>query len=61
MASRLMFLVVAVSAGLFTYFVARVQGIDNVWRQVSAAIAVAIMLALCLLLFIGNPNRARSK
>jgi hypothetical protein len=61
MASRMMFLIVAVAAGVFTYFVARVQGIDNVWRQVSAAFAVAIMLALCLLLFAGDPTKAGSK
>jgi hypothetical protein len=61
MASRMMFLIVAVAAGAFTYFVARVHGIDDAWRQVSAAIAVAIMLALCLLLFLGDPTKASSK
>jgi hypothetical protein len=56
-----MFLIVAIASGVFTYFVARVQGIDGVWRQVGAAIAVAIMLALCLLLFLGDPTKAGSK
>jgi hypothetical protein len=56
-----MLVIVAVAAGVFTYVVARVQGVDNAWRQVSAAIAVAIMLALCLLLFAGDPTKAGSK
>ena len=61
MASRIMFLVVAVAGGIFTHYVARVQGIDNPWRQISAAIAVAIMHALCLLLFAGDPTKAGTK
>jgi hypothetical protein len=61
MPSRMMLLIVAVAGGVFTYFAARVQGVDNVWRQISAAVAVAIMLALCLLLFAGDPTKAGSK
>jgi hypothetical protein len=57
----MMLLIVAVAGGVFTYFAARVQGVDNVWRQVSAAVAVAIMLALCLMLFAGDPTKAGSK
>jgi hypothetical protein len=61
MASRIMFLIVAVAAGVFTYFVARMQGIGNPWRQFSAAIAVSVMLVLCLLLFVVDPTKAGNK
>jgi hypothetical protein len=59
MGNRIMFLIGAIAAGVF--FAARVQGIDNPWRRITAAIAVAIMLALCLMLFVGDRNKASTK
>jgi low affinity Fe/Cu permease len=54
MATRMMFLVIAFAAAVLTYYAGRIQGVESAWRQVSAAIAVGIMLAFCLLFFIGG-------
>jgi hypothetical protein len=59
MANRILFLLVAVAGGLFTYFAARIQGVEDGWRQISAAIGVAVMLVLCLMLFVGNGSKGR--
>jgi hypothetical protein len=61
MAIRIVFLVMAIAAGLLTYFAARMQGVENGWRQVSAAIAAAIVVGICLLLYLGGRSEARSK
>ena len=61
MPNRMMFLLVAVAGGVVTYFASRMQGVEDGWRQVSAAIAVAILLVLCLQLFVGNGSKGRFK
>jgi hypothetical protein len=56
MGKRPLLLLLAAAARIITYYAALIPGLENTWRQLAAAIAVAIMLAGCLQLFAGKPK-----
>jgi hypothetical protein len=56
MDKRPLLVLLAAAAGIITYYAALIPGLENTWRQLAAAIAVAIMLAVCLQLFAGKPK-----
>jgi hypothetical protein len=55
---RRLIVTLAAAAGIVTYYAALIPGLENTWRQLAAAIAVAIMLAGCLQLFAAGKPKA---
>jgi hypothetical protein len=54
MLTRFMLVLIAVAASVATYYIGRLQGVDERWPQLAAAIAVGTMLVLFLHLFSGG-------
>jgi zinc transporter ZupT len=55
---RLLLVLTAVGAGIATYFVGRMRGIDERWPDFAAAFAVGTMLAFFLHLIVGGSRKA---
>jgi hypothetical protein len=56
---RPMLVLTAIAGAVATYFIGRVQGIDDRWPALAAAIAVGAMLVLFLHLFAGADRTAK--
>jgi hypothetical protein len=50
----------AIAAGVATFYIGQLQGIDERWPQLAASIAVGTMLVLLLHLVAGAKWKARS-
>jgi hypothetical protein len=60
MVTRFMLFLIAVAAGIATYYIGDLQGINERWPQLAAAIAVGTTLVLFLHLFTGGNWKPQS-
>jgi hypothetical protein len=58
MVNRPLLVILAAAAGIITYYAALIPGLENTWRQLAAALAVAVTFALCLQLFAAGKSKA---
>jgi hypothetical protein len=61
MLTRATLFLIAIAAGIVTYFAGQLQGVDQRWPQLAASIAVGTMLVLFLHMFVGGNWTQRTR